>query len=247
MDKPKLPEAAVEALTAMSVDQLNELIGGIREGLTVVDSQPVAEAIAAGVESIGALELGEDKAKAESVVREAFADEIGRAYVAAAFQVHASDLPDAAKEAVLGALSAQAGKYSVTIPALKAEESEPVTETDPVEPDKVAELTEKVTRMEAEKAAGEAIDALTSPKAVKSLIREDVVGSKDKPGRIVAEKLDSDGAREAVTRLASSYQRASEAYGKTDPEFDGIGEPERATEDTNPNSLLVSALIKAEA
>jgi hypothetical protein len=246
MDKPKLPEAAVEALTAMSVDQLNELIGGIREGLTVVDSQPVAEAIAAGVESIGALELGEDKAKAESVVREAFADEIGRAYVAAAFQVHASDLPDAAKEAVLGALSAQAGKYSVTIPALKAEESEPVTETD-TEPDKVAELTEKVTRMEAEKAAGEAIDALTSPKAVKSLIREDVVGSKDKPGRIVAEKLDSDGAREAVTRLATSYQRASEAYGKTDPEFDGIGEPERATEDTNPNSLLVSALIKAEA
>lgn len=246
MDKPKLPEAAVEALTAMSVDQLNELIGGIREGLTVVDSQPVAEAIAAGVESIGALELGEDKAKAESVVREAFADEIGRAYVAAAFQVHASDLPDAAKEAVLGALSAQAGKYSVTIPALKAEESEPVTETD-TEPDKVAELTEKVTRMEAEKAAGEAIDALTGPKAVKSLIREDVVGSKDKPGRIVAEKLDSDGAREAVTRLASSYQRASEAYGKTDPEFDGIGEPERATEDTNPNSLLVSALIKAEA
>jgi hypothetical protein len=245
MDKPKLPEAAVEALTAMSVDQLNELIGGIREGLTVVDSQPVAEAIAAGVESIGALELGEDKAKAESVVREAFADEIGRAYVAAAFQVHASDLPDAAKEAVLGALSAQAGKYSVTIPALKVEES--VEEVEETEPDKVAELTEKVTRMEAEKAAGEAIDALTSPKAVKSLIREDVVGSKDKPGRIVAEKLDSDGAREAVTRLATSYQRASEAYGKTDPEFDGIGEPERATEDTNPNSLLVSALIKAEA
>ena len=245
MDKPKLPEAAVEALSAMSVDQLNELIGGIREGLTVVDSQPVAEAIAAGVESIGALELGEDKAKAESVVREAFADEIGRAYVAAAFQVHASDLPDAAKEAVLGALSAQAGKYSVTIPALKAEESEPEESTD--EPDKVAELTEKVTRMEAEKAAGEAIDALTSPQAVKSLIREDVVGSKDKPGRILNEKLDSDGAREAVTRLASSYQRASEAYGKTDPEFDGIGEPARATEDTNPNSLLVSALIKAEA
>jgi hypothetical protein len=246
MDKPKLPEAAVEALTAMSVDQLNELIGGIREGLTVVDSQPVAEAIAAGVESIGALELGEDKAKAESVVREAFADEIGRAYVAAAFQVHASDLPDAAKEAVLGALSAQAGKYSVTIPALKAEESEPEESTD--EPDKVAELIEKVTRMEAEKAAGEAIDALTSPKAVKALIREDVVGSKDKPGRIVAEKLDSDGAREAVTRLATSYQRASEAYGKTDPEFDGIGEPKPATEsEDNPNSLLVSALIKAEA